>query len=428
MTRKIRSLGRRKVLKGIAATGLAAAIAPMIFRPAVAVAETVKIGLIGPKTGPLALFYEEMSWAIEQAKKATDNSITINGTKHPLEIVVKDSQSNPNRASQVTQELILNEKVHIITAFATPETVNPVSDQCEVNGTPCVTNDDPLESYFFGRKGNPKKPFEWTYNFFFGGEEAIGSLLSAWSRVKTNRKLGVCWANDDDGRIFAQVLPKPITEAGFTIVDPGRFDLPSSDYTPEISKFKSEDAEVVMTVIPGPDFTIFWNQCAQQGYKPKIVTAGKVGEFPQGVYPYGDRAINFVCEVWWSRYHPYSSSLTKQSSSELADAYEKDTKRQASMGLGFRHSLLEVPIAALKMTQKLDEPSSIRDAVRDNAFNTIVGPVDFRTGPLPNTSRTPLVAGQWRKGTKWPLELVIVDNKLAPNIPVGGEPELMQYG
>src|SRR6202050_1232841 len=94
---KIRSVSRRQVVKGAAATGLAAASMPGIFRPAFAVPETVKIGLVGPKTGPLALFYEEMSWAIEQAKKATDNSITINGTKHPLEIVVKDSQSNPNR-------------------------------------------------------------------------------------------------------------------------------------------------------------------------------------------------------------------------------------------------------------------------------------------------------------------------------------------
>ncbi len=431
MTKESRSVGRRtmsrrRVLQG-AAGGLAAASLPTLFRPAFAVPETVKIGLVGPRTGPLALFYEEMSWAIENAKKTTNNSITINGTKHPLEIVVKDSQSNPNRASEVAQELILKDKVHIVTTFATPETVNPVSDQCEINGMPCVSNDDPLESYFFGRKGDPKKPFEWTYNFFFNGAEAIGAPMSAWGRVKTNRKLGVLWANDDDGRTFARVMPPPIKKAGFTIVDPGRFDLPSSDYTPEISKFKAENVEVVFTVIPGPDFTIFWNQCAQQGYKPKIVTAGKVGEFPQGVYPYGSRAINFVCEVWWSRFHPFSSSLTGQSSRELADAYEKDAKQQASMGLGFRHSLLEVPIAALKLTQKLDDPASIRDAVRGNTFNTIVGPVDFRKGPLPNTSLTPLVAGQWRKGKKWPLELVIVDNKLAPNIPVGGEPEPMPY-
>jgi branched-chain amino acid transport system substrate-binding protein len=425
--KRMHSVSRRKVLKGVTATGLAAAAIPAVFRPAIAVPEKVKIGLVGPKTGALALFYEEMSWAIEHATKAMDNSITINGTKHPLEIVVKDSQSNPNRASQVTQELILNDRVHIVTAFATPETVNPVADQCEINGTPCVTNDDPLESYFFGRKGDPKKPFEWTYNFFFNGQQAIGSGLAVWSRVKTNRNLGVLWANDDDGRVFAQVMPPPIKEAGFNIIDPGRFDLPSSDYTPEISRFKSENVEIVFTVIPGPDFTIFWNQCAQQGFRPKIVAAGKVGEFPQGVYPYGVRAINFATEVWWSRFHPYSSSLTKQSSSELADAYENEAKQQASMGLGFRYSLLEVPIAALKLTQKLDDAASIRDAVRDNAFDTIVGPVDFKKGPLPNTSLTKLVSGQWRKGKKWPLELVIVDNKQAPDVPVNGEPETMPY-
>jgi branched-chain amino acid transport system substrate-binding protein len=423
-----KAVSRRQVLQGATAAGVAAASAPLPLRTAFAVPETVKIGLVGPKTGALALFYEEMSWAIEHAKKSTGHAITINGTKHPLEIVVKDSQSNPNRASEVAQELILNDKVHIVTAFATPETVNPVSDQCEVNGMPCVTNDDPLESYFFGRKGDPKKPFEWTYNFFFSGAEATQGILGAWMRVKTNRNLGVLWANDDDGRTFAKVMPPVFKQAGLTLIDPGRFDLPSSDYTPEITTFKAANVDIAFSVIPGPDFTIFWNQCAQQNFKPKIVTAGKVGEFPQGMYPYGNRAINIVTEVWWSRYHPFSSSLTGQNSRELAEAYEKDAKQQASMGLGFRHSLLELPIAALKKAQKLDDPASIRDAVRDNAFNTIVGPVDFKKGPFPNTSLTPIVAGQWRKGTKWPLELVIVDNKLAPEVPVGGQPEAMPYG
>ncbi|HUN97816.1 MAG TPA: ABC transporter substrate-binding protein, partial [Bradyrhizobium sp.] len=308
-----------------------------------------------------------------------------------------------------------------------PETVNPVADQCELNGVPCVSNDDPLESYFFGRKGNLKQPFEWTYNFFFNGSELIKCNAAAWRRVETDRKLGVLWANDDDGRAFARVMPKPIKEGGFDLIDPGRFDLPSSNYTSQISQFKANNVEVVFTVIPGPDFTIFWDQCAQQGFNPKIVTAGKVGEFPQGVYPYGKRAVGFESEVWWSKYHPFSSSLTGQSSSELAAAYEKDTNRQASMALGFRHSLLEVPIAALKVAKNLEDPASIRDAVRDTSFKTIVGPVNFRTGPLPNCSLTPLVAGQWRKGRKWPLEIVIVDNSLAPEIAVNGQPEPMPY-
>ena len=126
-------LNRRQVVKGVAATGL---MASAIARPAFAAPTTIKIGLVQPKTGPLALFSQEMDWAVAKAKKFTGNSITISGTKHPLEFVVKDSQSNPNRASEVTQELILKDKVHIVATFATPETVNPVSDQCELNGVP----------------------------------------------------------------------------------------------------------------------------------------------------------------------------------------------------------------------------------------------------------------------------------------------------
>jgi branched-chain amino acid transport system substrate-binding protein len=45
----------------------------------------------------------------------------------------------------VALDLILKEKVDIMCAFATPETVNPVSDQCEANGVPCLSNDAPLE-------------------------------------------------------------------------------------------------------------------------------------------------------------------------------------------------------------------------------------------------------------------------------------------
>jgi branched-chain amino acid transport system substrate-binding protein len=98
----LHSISRRRVLQGAAAGGLAA-VAPALFRPAFAVPETVKIGLVGPRTGSLALFYQEMGWTIDAVKKFTGNEITINGTKHPLEIVVKDSQSNPNRASEVAR-------------------------------------------------------------------------------------------------------------------------------------------------------------------------------------------------------------------------------------------------------------------------------------------------------------------------------------
>ncbi len=420
---------RRTLLKGLAAGAAAGAATSSLAFPAIAVPRTLKIGVVAPRTGPLTLFSEELPFVLDQVKKTFHGQIKINGSNHPFEVIPKDSQSNPNRASEVTLDLILKDKVDLVCTFATPETVNPVSDQCELNGVPCVSNDAPLESWFFGRHGDPKKGFQWTYNFFFSGNEVIHCYLAIWARVPgNNKKLGVLWANDDDGNTFAKVMPPVITGKGFTIVDPGRFDLPASNFNAQISTFKTEGAELIFSVIPGPDFTAFWNGAAQQGFKPLAVSPGKVAEFPQGVYPYGDRAVNFSIETWWSRFHPFSSGMTGQTSGELADSYEKATSRQASMALGFRHSLFGVAFDVLKRTQDLGKRASIRDALRDTDYKSVVGPVNFRKGPFPNTSLTPLVGGQWRKGRKWPLELVIVDNSLAPEIPVGGPVEAMTYG
>jgi branched-chain amino acid transport system substrate-binding protein len=417
------SVPRRTVLKRLAAGTVAAAVA----RPAFSAPQTIKIGLVAPQTGALALFNEEMAYALSHAKKALNDTIKLNGTAHPLEFIVKDSQSNPNRAAEVTQDLILSDKVHLVTTFATPETVNPVADQCELNGMPCVSNDDPLESYFFGRHGDPKTGFDWTYNFFFSGGGVLHVLMQGLSKVPSNKALGVLWANDDDGRVFAKVMPPELVKGGFKVIDPGRFDLPASNFSPEIAAFKAGNAELVFTVIPGPDFTVFLNQAAQQGLRPKVIAAGKVGEFPQGVYPYGDRAINMLTEVWWSKFHPYASGLTGQSSMEYATEYEKSANKQSSMALGFRHSLIEVAIDTLQRSQKLDDPASIRDALRATDYKSIVGPVNFAAGPFPNTSETKCVAGQWRKGKRWPLELVIVENSQVPSVPLQGTPEAMVY-
>ncbi len=90
------------------------------------------------------------------------------------------------------------------------------------------------------------------------------------------------------------------------------------------------------------------------------------------------------------------------------------------MPLGFKHSLFEVAIDALKRSGGPGEYESIRDAIASTNYNSIVGPVNFQTGPVPNVSKTPLVSGQWRKnGDK--LDLEIVENSLAPMIQVQSE-------
>ena len=403
---------RRNLLKAAPAVA-AAGMIPTLANAA----DTIKIGFVSPQTGPLAAFAEPDKFTIDVVKKATAGGITIGGKKYAVEIVYKDSQSNPNKAASAASELILRDRVDLIVAAATPATTNPVADQCELNGVPCITNDTPWQPHFFGRKGDPKKGFNWTYHFFWGLEDVIGSYMNLWSSIPTNKVVGALYPNDEDGNAWGDAkigFPPVLASKGFKLIDRGRYQSPANDFSSFINEFKKNNVEIVTGVIPPPDFANFWNQAGQMGFKPKIVTVAKATEFPAAVQAFGDRAEGLTFEVWWSPSHPYKSSLTGQSAKQIADDFTAATGKQWTMPVGFKHSLFEVAIDVLKRSSA-KTPEAIRDAIKATNLTTTTGPVNFQTGPVPNISKTPLVSGQWRKAGKG-LDLQIVENSQAKGI------------
>src|SRR5665213_1750693 len=115
---------RRKVI-GAMGVGAAGALAvPTLFgRPARAAGRTIKIGMVSPQTGPIAAFGEADQWVLGEVRKVLANGITVAGEQHPVEIVYRDSQSNPNRASEVAAQLINNDHIDIMVASSTSDTV-----------------------------------------------------------------------------------------------------------------------------------------------------------------------------------------------------------------------------------------------------------------------------------------------------------------
>ena len=49
------------------------------------------------------------------------------------------------------------------------------------------------------------------------------------------------------------------------------------------------------------------------------------------------------------------------------------------------------------------------------------GPLDFTQGPQPGIAIQIPVGGQWRPGTKFPWDMVLVDNSSIPNVPITGD-------
>jgi branched-chain amino acid transport system substrate-binding protein len=421
-----RGISRRQFVQTSA--GVAAAGA-LLGKRAFAAPNPLKIGYVSSETGILAPFGEADAFVTDEIRKKFQGGIMAGGATRPVEILVRDSQSSPNRAAEVAASLIKSDQIKLMLVAGTGEIVIPVSDQCEINQVPCVSTDAPWEPYFFSRGGNPAKGFDWTYHFFWGSGIAGQVTCDLCDDVPSNKVVGLLLGNDIEGNIFADPVKgmPPIFEArGFKVIDSGRFELNTNDFSAQIAAFKKANAEIMFGVIPLPTFSNFWAQAAQQGFSPKIVNIGKAIEFPSAIDSLGPRGKDLTVSAGWSPAYPFKSSLTGQSARQLCDEYEEVTKKQWTIALGYRHALFEVALDVFKRAQNPDSAASVIEAVRATKLNTIVGPIawegpppnQWTTLPVKNVCTTPMVGGQWMPGKKWMYDLIIVDNRRYPLIPV----------
>ncbi|ASS58304.1 ABC transporter substrate-binding protein (plasmid) [Rhizobium leguminosarum] len=420
------SLSRRSFIASTVAGGAALALSR---RTAFAQSgDTLKVGFISPRTGPLGGFGETDGYVLELARKALANGLQAGGKTWKVDILDQDTQSDPSRAGQLAKDLINNQAIDLMLAVSTPETINPVADACEAAGIPCLSTVMPWEAWYFGRGAKPgaPSPFKWTYHFGFGVEEFHKAYVSQWNLIETNKKVGVMYPNDADGNAIRTHLAPALAKAGFTIVDPGAYETGTTDFTAQIALFRQEGVEIFNSFPIPPDFAAFWRQAAQQGLTQqiKICQIAKTGLFPSDIEALGDLGLNIGSAAYWHKAFPYKSTLTGVSGTELADGYETASGKQWTQQLGASLALLDAGFDALKASTDVKSKEAVAEAISTLKTTTIAGKVDFTSGPVANVSPGPIIGTQWVKaaeGSKFALDYVVTENATDPNVPVGAK-------
>ena len=392
--------------------------------------KSLKIGFVSPRTGPDAGFGEPDGYVLGLARKAFASGLTVGGTSYTVEIVDKDGQSDPQRGSQVANDLINSDGVDLMLTTSTPETVNPVSDACEAAGVPCISTVVPWEAWYFGRGAKPTdtKAYKYTYHFCFGVAQFASAYATMWPQVKTNMQTGVMWPNDSDGNAIRSALGPMLSAKGYKIVDPGAYTDGTNDFSSQIGQFKAADAQIFNTFPIPSDFATFWQQAAQQGYRPLIAQAAKTGLFPSQVEALGNLGVGLAGAAYWTPAFPYSSSLTKISSADLASGYQQANGKQWTQQLGATLALFDAAAAALTSASDPKAKDSVAEAIGKLDVQTPVGRLVWGKGPNGNVVATPIIGGQWVSSTsgKYPLDFVLCENSADPNVPIGAS--LKPYG
>ena len=339
------------------------------------------------------------------------------------EVIAKDSQSNPTAPRQSRIPDCQQSSASLMLVASTLEDDQSSGDDmrggraalaCRRSrrgscGSSASRASRPIRSHGWGRLNTPITSS--------GGLEGRHRRLHQHVGTDRNQQaaVGGMFPNDGDGNAwgdatvgFPPVLAKPRLPA-----DRPR---PLPEFRPMISRRRSTPSkragsEIVTGVMIPPDFTTFWNQAQQQGFRSKVASIGKAPLFPQSVEALGKNGNNLSTEVWWTPHHPFRVlAHSRRARRSLPKASARPMGRQWTQPIGVVHALFEVAVRTCSSC--VDDPSNAQKmvaAAQATNVDTIVGyaqhPVERRQSAavrgeehLQDASRRrPVAAGERRR-------------------------------
>jgi branched-chain amino acid transport system substrate-binding protein len=426
-TRCAGGFGRRTFLKSAVATGGALAVSSFpLVNIARAESGVIKVGVIDLLTGARSAFGEAGVWVEKQLTGLLKAGIKVGGKTYAIEPIIRDSQSDVNRTASIANELVLKENVDLM--LINDGQADPANEICDNNGTPAINTGQPMEPWHAARGSTPDKGFPWTFLFMWPVADMFGNYLGLWNSVKTNRKVGTFYVDNAAGQSFKGIFSDTLPKAKFIEVFGGMFRMETDDFSNQVEKWKTGDAQILTGLAFPPHMSTLFGQMGQAGYKPEVNTVAAAALFASAVTSYGPSGNGLTTEIWWSPRWGTASSLTHQTAQQLADDWENSTGKQWTQPLGFSYALWEIGLQALKDSGDPKNREAVRHAIKNLNMETMVGKVDFKNSKFPSTALTELAGGQWLKNKtskKFPYDLYCTFNGLAPRIKLEDEMKLL---
>jgi branched-chain amino acid transport system substrate-binding protein len=373
--------------------------------------DTIKVGYVAPFTGPLSVFTVATDWANDKCLAVINDEnggIEVDGVKKKIEVIKGDSESDPTKAAEVSQKLVVEDKVDILVGAWTPDTTMAVSGTGERYKIPTYISNSPADSW------NEGGPYYWAMGAMFYFDGYLDDYANAWDKLDTNKRVGFIFDSEVDGVTISKLFQEKLEAKGYTVVDPGRFPKGTNDYTSHIKAIQDGDCDIVVANMIGPDFQTLWKQFHSANYIPKAFTIGKAVHFQADADALAEGTGNgLMSEVLWDRTFPFTSSLLGLSCDELAQAWEDENNTQFPATLGYDVALWEILGDSLERAGTT-EPEALRQAILDTEYDGIYGHLSFDDKQV---AEVPCVTVQWLTGDKWSYEKKIVASESFPIIP-----------
>jgi branched-chain amino acid transport system substrate-binding protein len=267
-----------------------------LARPAIAASDPILVGWMGALTGPLSApsigFGRGMQWAVDQV----NNGGGVKGRK--IEIVARDTQGDPTKAVNATQELISRQKVNVMWG--------PVNSGESLATTPIMAKArmPDLHPCVVNSLIDPEK-FPTAYRLAPSNTQWDDAVRNYCMQVLKLRDVAIFGDSTGYGTSAVKDSVAGFTKDGANIVYQGVIDPNQSDVTPDLLRMRDAGAKVLVcwSVTTGLNSRVM-NARAAIGWNVPIVGhpalgTGEVGKLVarpanwENVYMVGYRSCSF---------------------------------------------------------------------------------------------------------------------------------------
>lgn len=329
--------------------------------------------------------------AAEDINKGGGVFVKEYGKKIPIEVIVQDMESNPQKAVSRMEYLFTSKKV---AAYMGTTFIAAGSGVAEKNKIPSIVVASARQNthergfkYWFSPVGKTPDIAKCIYDIF--------DSLPADKRPKS---VGIFQEHTDFGVEQAQMFQKEAERRGYKVGMLEKYSVMTKDFSPLIMAAKKAGVDVVLASPVTPDAMLLIRQIKELDYNPKSLVLIRAADDPawgKAMGAAGDYVL--LTGVW-------HYGVTFPGVDKLNAEHKAKFGRPADPNTGPAYASMQILATAIEKAGTLDT-TKIRDAIAATDMMTMVGKVKFRPD---GTAIDPYPASvQWLGGTQklvWPKD------------------------
>jgi len=387
---------RRTTLKMVAAATLAGT---MSMATAAFAAETIKIGAVAPKTGPLAGGATVTQWPnvelwANQVNEA--GGLNVGGTKMMVEIIEYDDKTNPGEHIKAANRLINQDKANFIVApYGTGFNIAaaPIYGKAGYPMVAVSAITDKMDT-LTAKFPNLFFTLGTTTSFVEGVKEILVEQRDAG---KIGNRVAMVNVADAFGIELSNVAREMFVEAGFELVYDKSYPLGTPDLSPVMKGAKAANPDAFVAWSYPPDTFGLAKQAIIEDLDVSVYYSAVATSFPAYFGANGSKIDNVLGAGGTNVDDPKIAAYRK--------AHEEVTGKTADYWASANtYAALEVLGQAIEGAGTLDR-DAVTDYIKNNSFDTVMGELNFED----NVSYKFWTVGQWQDGVFRGVKGVNVD-------------------